>query len=218
MVYKLNKSKYSAHEIALGLVDSKSKVLELGCNTGYLSRELKNRGCKVWGVDNNLAYLKEAKKYCEWVGQLDLDSSTNYRLIPKEKFDFILLMDVLEHLKDASDLLAYIAGNIKTRKIIISIPNIANLSIRMDLLFGKFNYTELGLLDKTHVKLYTLASAKKLITSSGLKIESINFTADLGLVNIFGRFLRKLPKDLQHFITKIKPTLLAGQFIYVCTL
>lgn len=217
--YGLNVQKYSVHEIVLQLIQPNNKILELGCCTGYISKRLLNRGCSVWGVDNNRSYLSQAKKYCKKTFLVNLEHLSELKLISQRKFDYILLMDVLEHLRNPRELLFFIKKNfIVNNNVIISIPNVANISVRLSLLFGRFKYTEFGLLDRTHIKFYTLDSAKELLTSAGLKIDSTMHSTDLGLVPFFGRLLRKLPKEIQYFITKIRPTLLAGQFIFVCSI
>lgn len=219
MFYKLNHQKYSVHEIILNSIKSNSKILELGCCTGYISKRLKDKGCKVWGADKSKVFLIKAKEYCEEVYRVDLDNISQLKVISKRDFDYILLMDVLEHLRNPKDLLRYIKINFKVKKnIIISIPNIANISVRIDLLFGKFEYTEVGLLDKTHIKFFTLDSAREMLISSGLKIDLIDYSSNLGLVNLLGRVLKHIPIKVQYLFTRISPRLLAGQFVFICSL
>jgi len=43
-------------------------------------------------------------------------------------------------------------------------------SIRLNLLFGNFDYQEKGILDKTHLRLFTIESAQGLIRNRGLKV------------------------------------------------
>ncbi len=218
MFYKLNDQKYSVHEIILRRIHPNSTILELGCCTGYISKKLLDKDCRVWGVDNNKRYLSQAKKYCKKTYLVNLENPLELKVVNQKEFDYVLLMDVLEHLRNPEALLYFIKKNFVVNKnVIISMPNVANISIRINLLFGIFKYTEFGLLDKTHLQLYTLNSAKNLISSSGLKTDSIIHNADLGLVTFFGRLLEKLPKEIQYLITKTRPTLLAGQFVFFCS-
>jgi 2-polyprenyl-3-methyl-5-hydroxy-6-metoxy-1,4-benzoquinol methylase len=149
---------------------------------------------------------------------MNLENSLELKKIEKRKFDYVILMDILEHLRNPDELLKNIVKLYKIKEgVIISIPNVANISIRVNLLMGKFQYTDFGLLDKTHVKFFTFESAKNLIISSGLKIQSIDYTTNLGLVNFIGRLLRHLPIEFQYLLTQIFPKLLAGQFVFICS-
>ena len=67
----------------------------------------------------------------------------------KEEFDFILFADVLEHLKDPKIVLQRSLPALKrTGEIIVSVPNIANIVIRLSLLTGRFDYCDRGILDR----------------------------------------------------------------------
>ena len=76
----------------------------------------------------------------------------------------------------------------KNGKIIVSLPNVAHITIRLKLLFGDFTYTESGILDKTHLHLFTLKSARDFIASCGLMIERERFSS-----NRFGRIIDLFP-------------------------
>jgi hypothetical protein len=76
-----------------------------------------------------------------------------------------LFADVLEHLRDpAAVLLRCIPALKESGKIIISVPNVANIIVRLSLVFGKFDYTDRGILDRTHLRFFTLRSLKKMMS------------------------------------------------------
>ena len=54
--------------------------------------------------------------------------------------------------------------------MIVSLPNVANISVRMMLLFGRFNYTERGILDRTHLRFFTRKTARRLLEENGYTI------------------------------------------------
>lgn len=54
--------------------------------------------------------------------------------------------------------------------IVISVSNIAHLWVRLQLLLGRFDYTERGILDRTHLRFFTLASFKRLLQEADLEI------------------------------------------------
>jgi SAM-dependent methyltransferase len=87
------------------------------------------------------------------------------------EFDKVLLLDVLEHLRQPDKLLQDCRSFLKPNgHLIVSLPNIANITVRLMLLFGGFNYTERGLLDKTHIRFFTRKTARKLLESNGYRI------------------------------------------------
>ena len=78
----------------------------------------------------------------------ELDQYTSY-------FDRIILADVLEHLVDPMEVLRKLSKLLKNDgKFLIDIPNIAHSSIKYNLLKNNFNYTPMGLLDKTHIQIF----------------------------------------------------------------
>jgi SAM-dependent methyltransferase len=88
-----------------------------------------------------------------------------------QKFDIILMMDVLEHCVHPVDVLKSLQKIIKPNgKIIITGPNVAYWAVRKDLLLGRWNYTDSGILDRTHLHFYTASTWQSLIEDSGYKI------------------------------------------------
>jgi O-antigen biosynthesis protein len=187
------------------------------CHRIFCKRVQKKK-CKVIGVDINRDAIKEAKKYCDKVILGNLDS-LNKEIIPKQRFDYILLLDVIEHLLHSSDLLHTLKPYLnKTGKLIISTPNIAHVSIRLKLLTGNFDYNEYGILDKNHIHFFTINSLRDMLLSEGYKIEIINVSADFGQIPLIGRLLRYIPKHIQWHITKVAPTLLGVQLLAIVNL
>jgi SAM-dependent methyltransferase len=87
------------------------------------------------------------------------------------KFDLILLQDVLEHLRAPGELLRECLGLLKANgRILVSLPNVANISVRLALLCGRFEYARRGILDETHVRFYTARSARRLLEEAGYEI------------------------------------------------
>ncbi len=213
---RFNFRSYEAHILAFEQIEPNSFVLDLGCATGYFGRELKKKGCQVIGVESDKLAAEIAKKYYQQVIVADLEESHRIK-IDGNKFDYVLLLDVLEHLRNRKLLFTVIHKWLKPQGIlIISTPNIAHISVRFKLLFGDFSYTDWGILDKTHLHFFTEETLKKELMGSGWlpKIKSVS--ADFGQVPVFGRFLRHIPKIWQCKITQLAPTLLGVQFVWKC--
>ena len=127
-----------------------------------------------------------------------------------KKFNYILLLDVIEHLRNPEKCLINLKEKIDINpkiKVIVSTPNIAFIIIRLMLLFGSFNYGKKGILDKTHTRLFTFSSFQNLLKQSGFKIENVSgIPAPFPLVtgnNFLGNFLIKLNKFFIFFSKRL---------------
>jgi len=218
------KDKFSQPTIIIDLVKRNSKVLDVGCGNGFLGRYLKEKcGCKVFGIEKNEVWANEAKKYYDNVVIGDLNDEKIWEKI-QDKFDTIILADILEHLVNPETVLGQIKKIIRRdSEIIISLPNIALWRIRLNLLIGKFNYTKRGILDETHLHFFTLKSAKEMIIKSGYQIQEIfiaqpqiPFEGKLRLNQI--PFVKDLLIEIKGVVFKFFPALFGTQFIFHCKL
>lgn len=200
-VYKLNTSRYGAHRIIASLIGEEKTVLDVGCNRGYLAT-LAPRN-KYFGIDSNSEALKEAEKLGYTTELIDLDRVEG-GLVCKEKVEFIVFADVLEHLKNPEEVGRRIVQQCleDNGTVIVSLPNVAHFSTRLNLLLGKFDYTEAGTLDRTHLHLYTVRSAHKLVQDMGLTTTKILFSS-----NRFGALTANIP---------MLGTLLGFNIILIC--
>lgn len=197
-LYRFDYFPNSSHQIILKNIKPDTKVFDVGCTDGFFAKVLKEeKNCEVIGLELDHYLAERAKRYCREVFTGDLET-----VEPKVKenyFDYIVFGDVLEHLKDPQKILEKYQKFLKPNgRIIISLPNIAFIKIRLGLLFGKFNYTKVEILDETHLRFYTKYSARKMIETAGLKVEKITPA---------GKMI--------HFL-KIFPTLFAFQFVFIC--
>lgn len=192
-------------------IPENKKVLDLGCNTGLLGEVLiKNKKCIVYGADYSEKAIKIAKNKLNKAVVCDLEKDIPFE---NEKFDIIVLADILEHLKYPEELLKKIKVLLKEDGIIItSIPNVANIHIRFHLLFGNWNYKKSGILDQTHLKFFTEKTIKKLFLNSDYKILDIDSTPGFSFI-VFRHF--KILKKIREKLCKIYPKLFALQFIII---
>ncbi len=201
--------------VVYDLVKPKSRVLDLGCATGYFGKELKKKNCITVGVEEDRKATEVAKYHLKEVVIADLENPESIKL--KAKFDYVLFLDVIEHLYHRTELLTYIHRWLKpSGALIISTPNIAHISVRMQLLSGNFRYTKYGILDESHVHFYTMATLTDELQKTGWKAGKMMVSADLGQMPLVARFAKHFPKVLQWKITNFMPSLLGVQLIAVC--
>lgn len=212
---QFNCREYETHKLIFDLIPRNTYVLDLGCASGYFSKELLKKSCVIDGVDSDIRYLKEARKYCRNTFLCDFENIKECTL-PTRQYDVILLMDVLEHIKNRS-ILSEIHKLVRSEgEFVLSTPNIAHISVRMNLLFGKLRYTKTGILDESHVHFYTKETLIEELESSNWQIQSITTSSDFGQIPVIGRFARHIPKRIQAIITGLFPTLFGVQWIVVC--
>jgi SAM-dependent methyltransferase len=136
----------------------------------------------------------------------------------RREFDYIVFADVLEHLRDPAAVLRRCLPALKeTGKIIISVPNIANWIIRLSLLFGKFDYMDRGILDRTHLRFFTLRSLKQLMSEVSCEIlDAIPTPLPVQLVLPLTEGSVFAPLHEAHYaLTRCWETLFAYQFVVV---
>ncbi|VVB56324.1 Ubiquinone biosynthesis O-methyltransferase [uncultured archaeon] len=160
---------------AIELIGFNKKVLEFGCATGFISKILKDRGCAVTGIEIDKNAAKKAEEHCGRVIVGNLENLDFNKSLGDEKFDVIYFGDVLEHLKDPKRILLGIRNFLgKEGYLVISIPNIAHWSTRLELFNGNFDYQKIGILDDSHLRFFTKKSITNLLESCGYFIEAID--------------------------------------------
>lgn len=166
----------------LRILGSGHDVLDVGCSQGYLGRYDNGRN-RFWGVDGNPAALEVARQYYVDVACAELNSSEADWFSGK-RFDVVVFADVLEHLLSPEKMLERAASLLRENgRIIVSLPNVALWRVRLNLLFGSFNYTKYGVLDDSHLHLYTFASAQRLVERCGYRIlDTVGAANELGFI------------------------------------
>ncbi len=151
--------------------------LEVGCGAGNFSKSIKTQHpkCEVWGVE----IFEEAAKEASTKIDKTIHSSAEDAIaqLPDQHFDCIVFNDILEHLVDPYLYLENIKSKLKPNaRIVASIPNMRHFEVLYELLFQKeFRYRENGgVLDKTHLRFFTIKSMKRLFEESGYTVTSLD--------------------------------------------
>jgi methionine biosynthesis protein MetW len=203
-----------AHSILMRLIPERSQVLELGCASGYLSGYMEQMlGCQVTGLDLDPAATRIAASRCAEVYTVDLD--TPGALEParaRAPYDVLLAAAVLEHLKCPESLLQQAHELLKPDAlVIVSLPNVAYWQLRLRLLMGRFDYEDYGVLDRTHIRLYTVKSGRRLLEDQGYTIENL-YVAGSALQNLLNAQARRFRRRSPH---PVLPGLLGYELIFV---
>ena len=183
-----------SHSTIKKLIGTKKTVLDVGCAGGELGAFCNDN--IFYGIDGNAEALKSASKLYEKVELVDLNQIPEKQIF-ETKFDVIVFADVLEHLLDPEKILKHFKKYLKEDGIIIvSLPNVALWRVRLNLIFGKFDYTDYGVMDRTHLHLYTFKTAKELLSNSGFKV-----TNQLGASYSFGNWNNNSLKFFQELFS-----------------
>jgi 2-polyprenyl-3-methyl-5-hydroxy-6-metoxy-1,4-benzoquinol methylase len=161
----------NTHAYALAMVGHNKSVLEVGCAIGYFTRAMVERGCKVVGIEIDPAAAAVAEEWAERVVVGDIDRGDVWDQVDDEAFDVVLCGDVLEHLRDPLGALRSAVRKLKPDGVVVaSFPNVAHGDVRLSLLQGTFAYRDLGLLDRTHIRFFTLETIRELLRDAGLLV------------------------------------------------
>lgn len=170
--------KNNSHTQLLQRVPKGSKVLELGCATGYMSRILKQSlACHVVGLELDEAAAQLARDHCDRVIQANVEDLSWLDEVRGETFDVITCADLIEHLLDPLRLLRALVGLLTEQGVLlVSIPNGAHVSIRLELLEGRLTFEDTGLLDRTHLHFFTHASIRQMLSDAGYFVADFSYT------------------------------------------
>jgi len=148
------------------------RVLEIGCGTGATMRWLRTQRTVRYavGIEVSPDAAQRARREFDHVAVLNAEASP----LPDGPFDLIILLDVLEHLVDPWRMVDRLSAVLNPGgSIIVSIPNVSHYSIIISLLRGQWNYTNQGLLDRTHLRFFTANGAMDLMSRGRLKVDAV---------------------------------------------
>jgi SAM-dependent methyltransferase len=160
---------YFAHartEILPLLPAQPQRVLEIGCGVGATLAWLKQSQGAQYTAGVEIA--SDAAVVAQ--GQLDAALCMDFEKVELPvtwpRFDLILCLDVLEHMLDPWRVVdRLVTQHLAARgTLLVSLPNVRHYSVTVPLIFhGRWDYTDAGILDRTHVRFFTRQSAGKLL-------------------------------------------------------
>ena len=169
--YDLKIGYKSSHTLAIDAARSGGSVLDVGCGQGYVARELVRKGCQVTGLDR-LAPDREDAPDETPIDFIRWNLDTREFPVDVSRFDQILMLDIIEHLHDPENFMEELrfAARCRRPEIVLTTANIGFLVTRLMLFCGFFNYGQVGILDRTHTRLFTFRSLRALLEQTGYKV------------------------------------------------
>ena len=209
---------YSSHALALDVIarEKPKTLLDIGCGPGFIAKRCEEMGVRVTGVD----FYPPLPGTMSDFKQVNLETDE----FPEDAFEYdaVLLLDVIEHLADPEKFLVDLRNRSATlepgRKaplLIISTPNIAFVALRLNLLMGRFNYAERGILDITHKRLFTRRALVRTIRDCGYTVERVRAAA-VPFQTVVGGRVGWLAGKIAGALARVWPTMFGFQFVVSC--
>jgi O-antigen biosynthesis protein len=144
------------------------RVLDVGCGSGLFGQALLRRGAaEVWGVEVG---AERADAAGGRLSRVVCAAFPTTQLVG-ERFDLVVLADVLEHLPDPWDALAVCRQMLAPGgTVLLSVPNVSHYTVAWPLLLGRWQYVDAGLLDRTHLRFFTPGSLAGALSQAGLEV------------------------------------------------
>ena len=205
-LYEYNPRPHGSQEKLIALLGRPRRVLDVGCSTGYLAQRIQTRGASVVGLEIDERAAEKAQEFCEAVHVGDVETME----LPFElqSFDAVVCGDIIEHLRDPQSFLARLRPLLAADgRLVLSTPNVANWAMRIGLLFGRFRYTDWGILDRTHTHLFTRKTLQECVEAAGYRVAVFDFTVPVPV------FSGRRMEALAHLAGRLRPSLFAYQFI-----
>jgi 2-polyprenyl-3-methyl-5-hydroxy-6-metoxy-1,4-benzoquinol methylase len=145
-------------------------ILEIGCGdgaTGSVARAAGKAGHYV-GIELMPEIAEHARTNLSEVITADIE---NFDLVSfQDKFDALIMSEVIEHLVDPWETVARLVTCLKPGgEIIASSPNVAHQRLIRDLIAGRFEYADEGVMDRTHLRWFTPRSYRALFEAAGCR-------------------------------------------------
>lgn len=168
--YRAHHGPSSSHQQIARLVREMNvgPVLDVGSAQGTLGQLLAGSGLEIDAVEPNPAWAETARPHYRNVFTGTIESVA----LPEAHYNVVVCADVLEHTTNPAEVIEQLKTHATDDAIfIISLPNVAHLSVRLMLLLGHFPKMQRGILDRTHLHFFTRKTAAQMLCDAGLRID-----------------------------------------------
>jgi methionine biosynthesis protein MetW len=204
------------------LIAPNSRVLDVGCGTGVITDIIRRqKSASVIGIEPDAERVRRAvaRGLDVHLGVLSPDFIRQHG-----PFDYIVFADVLEHLRNPAEIVAMARDGLKPGgSVVASIPNVAHWFVRTDLLRGRFDYQDCGIMDATHLRWFTRRTVRQFFERQSFQITALDCTVNINLPDYQRRYpWRKMsPAFRRKLVGKLaswSPALFGCQHIVRATL
>jgi 2-polyprenyl-3-methyl-5-hydroxy-6-metoxy-1,4-benzoquinol methylase len=202
------------------LTGDRASVLDVGCAVGYIGEFLRRNGQDRWlaGIEIDPGAAEKARPHYDQVIVGSIDDLAVWNQL-RQPVDVMIFGDVLEHTADPIGVLRMARTKLADGgRIVVSIPNIGYLKVRIQLLRGNFDYEDWGIMDRTHLRFFTMRTAVEMLQQGGFTVvhrEGVHgYPLPDGLHGA-ARLWARSKRRIRAVLTEMRPTVFAYQFILV---
>lgn len=194
------------------------RVLDVGFGCAAIAEKLREAGAILDGIDISPSAIEENGKFFErtWLADAnDIDA------IPFDgKYDIIVLSDILQYLVNPADFLSRLKKHlVKGGTLVASVPNIANIHVRLSLLMGRFRAHHRGIISDKALHFYESETFRKLLRGTGWRVDASDVSG-VPIVRTVPLLARRVFRPLSYLgraFTLCRPNLFASYLIGFCT-
>ncbi len=202
------------------LVADARSVLDVGCATGYLGQALRRKCPGIWlaGIEVDATAARQAREHYDELAVESIEDPLVWHQFTRP-FDAMIFGDVLEHTRDPLTVLKLSSTALRDGGfIVVSVPNVAFFKTRLRLLRGVFEYEETGIMDRTHLRFFTLKTGRELLRQAGFRLmrtEGVYGWPPPEGASRLARLYLAVRGSVRGPLTRLWPALFAYQFIFV---
>jgi|694.fasta_scaffold30113_5 2-polyprenyl-3-methyl-5-hydroxy-6-metoxy-1,4-benzoquinol methylase len=205
-------------------IHPRSRVLDVGAGNGILAMLLQRLGkdVEIDGIEPSAEAAHLAGGFYHRMINRTLDAaveeeSDQHAGLCRGSYDYVVLADVIEHTIDPSTTLKLAKRFLASKaQLLVSVPNVSFAPIRAELMNGEWQYTDWGIIERTHLRFFTKKTLLEAIGKSELSAS---------ILHHLGRSPFEMEKKLQNYqvdplsLLRMKrdPLALTYQFLAVCS-
>ena len=202
------------------LTRNSASVLDVGCAVGYIGEFLRRTSPRRWlgGIEIDARAAEQARPHYDQVIVGSIDDAAVWNQLERT-VDAMIFGDVLEHTADPVMVLRMARRKLADDgMIVVSIPNIGHFKVRLRLLLGKFDYEDWGIMDRTHLRFFTLKTAQEMLREGCFTVvhrEGVHGYPLPDGLNPAAQLWARSKRRLRGWLTGLRPTVFGYQFILV---
>jgi len=194
------------------------RVLDVGFGCAAIAEKLHEAGASLDGIDINPTAIAENGDLYDNVWLADANRIDDVPF--KGKYDVILLSDIVQYMVDPVDFLSRLKKHlVKGGVLVASVPNVANIRVRLALLTGRFRQHHRGILSDKTLHFYESETFRRLLRSTGWRVD-VSDVSGVPIVRTVPLLARRAFRPLAYLgraITLCWPNLFASYLIVFCT-